>query len=331
MKLLAALAAVAVTAVPLIHAPAPASAAASSIRVDNPNGDEYESGQDVLVDGWNSSDYSESISVECYHSSTGRSATVAPGTFSVSVGSFTGPDTCRIYDDYYEQLAMFRVAAPPTKVSGASVSATSFYPRVRDGYRDTVTFRWSQSHRAPATVRVLNSHGTAVRVATLGSATRSNAWRWNGLNGAGSPVGTGRYRISVTANTNTVSAPVTVASGTVARSFAIRKEGNQASSMATRGDCFARRDSYYQVATLDCWGGRLAQATYRIALPRGAFDVRGAIDLLHSDLDYCCRGRITKGWDRPSALVVSLWAKVTGWRATDVNFVRVTYKRHVRI
>ncbi len=330
MKIVAAVAALAALAVPL-GLPAPADAA-TSITVDNPSGDEYESGAEVVVTGYNGSPYSETLVVECRNSARAPMAEADPGSFSVSVGSFTGPDSCQIRDYYsWDLLATFTVAAPTTTVSAPSVSSGAFYPLVRDRFRDTVTFRWTQSHLGRATIKVVNARGATVRMVTpLGSRGR-NAWSWNGRNRGGDPVVKGRYRVKVTVNANTVSAPVSVTTGVVTRTFSARKEGNVASSFRTGGDCYARRDSYYQTAILDCWGGRFAQAAYRIAIPAAAFDVRGVVDLMSSDLDYCCRGRITKGWSRPSKTSVTFWARVTNWRATEVNFVRVVYKKRVQI
>lgn len=304
----------------------------SPISVDNPNGDEYESGAEIIVTGYNASDYTETLYVECTNSYRSPQADVDPGSFSVSVGSFTGPDTCRIREYWSDELlATFTVAAPITTVSEASVGNDVFYPLVRDGYRDAVAFRWRQNHDARASIKVVNSDGRTVRTATPRAWSGRNAWTWNGKNNNGNLVAQGRYRIKVTVNSNVVSAPVSVKSEVVTRQFRMRKEGNQAASFATRGNCYATRDSYYQIASLDCWGGQYAKANYRIAIPSDAFDLSGTVDLLRTDADICCQGRITKGWSRTSNTRVAFWAKVTNWRATEVNYVRVTYKRKVRI
>jgi hypothetical protein len=304
----------------------------SSISVHNPNGDEYESGTEVFVDGYNGSDYTETFYVECDDAYVTTRVDVAPGYFSESIGSYVGPDTCRIYDYYSgDRLATFKVAPPATTVSDASVSADVFYPLVRDRYQDTVTFRWRQNHDGRATVRVVNADGRTVRTASPWGRQGRNEWTWDGKKDNGALVAKGRYRFKVTVNANTVSAPVAVKTAVVTKRFTKRKEGNQAASFATGGNCFARRDSYYQVAELDCWGGRFAKANYRIPVPVGAFDVRGTIDLLRAGSDLCCQGQITKGWSRPSKRSVAFWAKVTGWRATEVNYVKVVYKQRVRI
>jgi hypothetical protein len=305
--------------------------AASSITVDSPNGDEYASGAEVIVSGVNNSVNTETLSVECDYSSRYPHADVAPGPFSVSVGSFAGPDTCRIYDYDYNQLATFTVARPPTSVSDATVSRDTFYPLVRDGYRDTVLFRWRQDRGARASISVVNADGRTLRTATPYRFRGLNGWTWNGKKDNGDLVAEGRYRIRVTVDSNMVSAGVTVATGFVTKSYRLRKEGNRVSSFSTRGNCYGQRDSYDQVATIDCWGGHHAKANYRFAIPAGAFDVRGTVDLNRNSLDICCQGKITKGWSRPSKRTVALWAQVTGWRTTDVNFVRVTYKKRTRI
>lgn len=322
---------VAATVLSVVGLTAPAYAY-SSISVDSPNGDEYASGAEVTVTGYNDSADVETLYVECTNSYRSPQADVDPGAFSVSVGSFTGPDTCRIRDWYTEdKLATFTVAAPRTTVSDASVGSDSFYPLVRDGFKDSVVFHWRQDHRARATIRVVNSDAKTVRKVTPRASRGRNSWTWNGKNNSANPVPKGRYRITVTANANKVSAPVSVRTEIVTRGFSSRREGNEGASFSTRGNCYARRDSYYQIANLDCWGGSYAKASYRFVIPANAFDVDGTVNLRKSDADICCRGRITRGWSRTSKRTVGLWARVTKWRATEVNFVRVTYKRKVRI
>ncbi|MGH3345537.1 MAG: FlgD immunoglobulin-like domain containing protein [Nocardioides sp.] len=332
MKLFKAAAAVLVACTVSVVGFAVPAYAYSPITVDSPNGDEFESGAKVSVAGYNESDSWETIEVECNNSNQSPWADVAPGSFSVSVGSFTGPDTCWIRDSAsWDLLATFTVASPATTVSDASVNNDAFYPVVRDGYRDKVVFRWRQNHDGRATIKVTNSDGRTVRTATPRAWQGRNDWTWDGKNGNGNRVAKGRYRIKVTVNSNTVSAAVTVKTEIVTKTFRKRREGNQASSFTTRGNCYASRDSYDQVASLDCWGGRYAKAKYRFVIPAKAFDVRGTVDLRQNALDICCQGRITKGWSRPSNRSVALWAQVTGWRATDVDYVRVVYKQKVRI
>ena len=332
MKFLMAAAALVAVAVSPLAIALPAHAGASPITVDSPAGDEYASGAEVIVTGTNNSTTVETISVECDNSSRFPREDVAPGPFTVSIGSFIGPDTCRIHD-YYNgyQLTTFTVADAPTSVGNPSVNHDTFYPLVRDGFRDTVTFRWWQEHRGTASISVVNADGRTVRTAAPSGSRGRNTWAWNGRRDNGDFAAEGHYRIRVTVNTNMVSAGVTLATALETRTYRVRREGNQATSLTTRGNCYARRDRYDQVATLDCWGGRLARAGYRFTIPAAAFDVRGLVDLNRNSLDICCDGRITKGWGRTSQRTVVLWAQVTGWRTTDVNFVRVTWKKKVRI
>ena len=331
MKLLKAAAALVAVAVSPLAIATPAHAA-SPVTIDSPAGEEYPSGTEVIVVGTNDSSSAETLYVACDNTFDEPQRDVEPGAFSVSFGRFTGPDSCRIYDYFRgDQLASFTVAAPPTSVADPSVSRDTFYPLVREGYQDTVTFRWWQQRRARASVSVVNSDGRVVRTASPMAYRGRNSWVWNGRKSNGDLAATGRYRIRVTVNTNLVSAGVTVATATQTRTYVVRREGNQATSLVTRGSCYAQRDRSYQIATIDCWGGRFAKANYRIGIPAAAFDVRGLIDLNRNSLDICCDGRITKGWSRTSSRGVTLWAMVTGWRTTDINFVRVTYKKKVRI
>jgi hypothetical protein len=246
---------------------------------------------------------------------------------------FSGPDSCQI-EDYFtgDLLATFSVSGPAITVSDASVSLDTFYPLVRDRYQDSVKFSWRQDNNGRATITVKNSAtGKVVRTATPSAWQGRNDWTWNGKSADGERVAEGRYRIAVRVNANVVFAPVKVDSKVVTRTYRIRKEGNQCVRFSTRGNCYAQRDSYEMLAYLDCWAGRYARAQYQLAIPARAFGVRGKVDLLRSDSDICCRGRISKGWSRATKRKVVLWAKVTNWRASTVNFVRVTYKSKVRV
>lgn len=306
--------------------------AASPITIYSPSGEEYPAGEPITVTGFNGSDSTGGFWVYCNNRPT-RSIFVDPGSFSEPLGSFTVPDSCQI-EDYFsgDLLATFTVGGPATTVSDATVSLDTFYPLVRDRYQDSVKFRWRQDDVGRATITVTSaSTGRVVRTATPSAWQGRNDWTWNGLNADGDPVAKGRYRIAVRVNANSVFATVKVNSKIVTRTFAQRKEGNQGVQFSTRGNCYASRDSYNQLAYLDCWSGRYAKARYRLRVPANAFDVRGKVDLLRNDSDICCRGRISKGWSRPSKRTVVLWAQVTDLRATTVNFVRLTYKAKVRI
>ena len=66
----------------------------------------------------------------------------------------------------YAEFATFDVAAPPLPplaLSQASISATSFYPRVRDGYRDNVRVSWTSNRAAATSASVRNAAGRIVR------------------------------------------------------------------------------------------------------------------------------------------------------------------------
>ncbi|UAL30008.1 hypothetical protein K8W59_00110 [Nocardioides rotundus] len=305
----------------------------SPIDVYSPSGEQFSSGASVIVEGFNEGDPSE---IETYCDSGGWSGgfAVPTGNFTVNLGSFEGPEWCEIRDrNTGDRLATFSVAAPEPvmTVSNASVNVAKFYPLVRDGYRDSVRFSWRQDGDERPTIEVVNADGVSVRTLRPWAWAGRNDWTWNGKNDNGNFVAKGSYRIRVDGGSNVATARVTLTSEIVTRTFTKRKEGNQASSFRTRGNCYGQRDSYYEIAYLDCWGGRFARANYGISIPANAFDLTGRVDLLQSDLDLCCRGRITKGWKRSSSRRVSFWAMVTNWRATEVNFVRVTYKARVRI
>jgi hypothetical protein len=306
--------------------------AATAITVYSPQGTLFSSGSSVTVDGYNGSGGVGQLSVHC-NQAPSRYPSVSSGSFSVPLGSYAGPDDCWISDDDTgDYLGSFSVSEPGDTVSDGAVNRATFYPLVRDDYQDSARFSWRQSSDARPTLSIVDTAtGAVVRTATPYAYTGRNTWDWNGKDDLRQLVTEGRYNITVTLDGTSTSASVRVDSEIVAREFSVRKEGNQGVRFSTRGNCQAYRDSYEMVATLDCWGGRWARGKYVLSIPANAIDVRGTIDLVRSDADICCRGRITKGWSRTSKRSVAFWAQVSGWRATTINFVRVRYTADVRI
>jgi len=89
----------------------------------------------------------------------------------------------------FTEFGRFSVVAPQQpalSLSSATISATAFYPLVRDGYRDNVSLRWNTNRAAATSVSVLNRAGSRVRTAGLGRG------RTRGCGTAGSPAGAWR-------------------------------------------------------------------------------------------------------------------------------------------
>jgi hypothetical protein len=87
---------------------------------------------------------------------------------------------------------------PPVRVLSTNLQPTTFYPLVRDGFRDFTAYSFTLNQPGSGTVRVVNRTGHVVR--TFSFSSRS-AWtvRWNGRNSSGQKVKTGYYRFRVSA------------------------------------------------------------------------------------------------------------------------------------
>lgn len=272
----------------------------------------------------------QSQSYEFYnYASTGRRA--------LPITALKGPDSsCRATLDDYDSGAYaavdFAVAAPSLTLSRTSVSPATFYPLVRDGYRDTTKAAYTLSQAARVTAKVTNSQGRVVRSTRLSQGAGSRSWTWNGLRNDGTKAAAGAYRLSIVATsggvTKSFSSRVDVKTAIVTRTKTIRRDGSTG-AFATRGSCYASRSG--GVATLDCWGGSYARATYRFRLPASAFSVAWSAPGAVASSDICCDGTIRKTGVRTSSTSFVVTATVTGWRAYEVRAAKVTYKVKQRI
>lgn len=264
-------------------------------------------------------------------------------TFTWSPPAVSGPTGCdlEVYNSYYDVYVTrtFSVAAPPPppmNVGDASVTPATFYPLVRDGYRDTTKMRYRLNQRANVVATVTKSDGSRVRRVTVGwQRSGSRSWSWNGRRNNGTKVRPGRYTIKVTATSasgskDAVSRRVSVATATVTRKGSKSRWGD-AGNAATGGNCRVTRDRYNGTGTLDCWGGSYAQMTYGFQIPSNAYDFRWSVSGELSSADICCDGIVSKTGTRTSPTQAVVRVKVTGWRAYEVSRVRVSYTYKTRI
>jgi hypothetical protein len=264
--------------------------------------------------------------------------------FSLPAPPSPDVDVCRIIaqDQATGQnytLATFEVSDSPLTdlaLSGATLSATYFYPRVVDSYRDTVALSWHVSRRTHQTVRILNSNSSVMRTATMPSQLGgTHRFTWNGRTNSGAMVAPGTYRIFVTARTldgtqtRSFYRVVSVRTGLFYVRKSLSRYGN-VSSASRSGPCFVERDSQERTTSLDCWGGRYARAAYAFRLPSNATRVAYAVSGHRNYGDLCCDGRITRTGERVTSTLFRVQVQVTGWRAYDVAGVRVSYTTRVR-
>lgn len=238
-----------------------------------------------------------------------------------------------------EVLTNFTTAAPPPppfSLSNAAVSPVTFYPLVRDGYADSTRFSYKINRTAQVVATVTaNATGRRVKKVALGSvASGTRSWAWNGTNDAGSKVATGGYTITMAATSSgktlRAARSVKVATANRVSHHWASRNGIQGSP-ATKGNCNVERDNYYEVSTLDCWGGSYAQMTYNFSIPAAAYNLQWHIVTQLGDNDICCQGNVLKIKARPTPTHAYARVKVTGWRAADVGGVVLEWDTKRRI
>jgi len=242
----------------------------------------------------------------------------------------------------------------------------TFYPRIRDGYRDGVRFvaygapivdratgnDYPQDLTTPQAWSIVVRNSSGYRVASHSETTGENddpnwwvggEWYWNGKNLAGVPVGVGTFKVTTTM-TNTETGEKDTAVDTVyaktamtyPRTTKVRHPG-LTSSRARTTSC--RIDDVYVGADddqglpwgweldLDCWGGRYALANYRFAVPSNATNVTFAV---RGERGCCTNGRVIKTGSRVSSTRYNVRVKVTNWASFTVREVSLTYTQAVR-
>jgi hypothetical protein len=145
-------------------------------------------------------------------------------------------------------------------------------------------------------------------------------------------VKTGTYRLQVTAKnaltTKTAIAKLTVATGW--RTLRVNKSrwGSNASSASASGACSASPDDYAGTMTLDCWGSGSASASYRFAIPAGAYNFDWS---LPTSQGCCYDGSFSKTGSRTSATSYVVKLYLDYWRGADIESASLsyTYKKQV--
>jgi hypothetical protein len=225
------------------------------------------------------------------------------------------------------------IGLPRVWVSATSLSARTFYPLVRDGYRDTVRYSFTLNQTGSGTVRVTNRHGLVVRSYRF-RGRRSMSVTWGGRTNAGRRVKPGYYRFRVVAHahgTNTRSAARTtrVRTGWKNVRHTGARYGQSTSSRSKSGACYFKHDGYYNTDLLmDSWGGTCT-AHWVVRVPRGAFRVTHRIlGIRYPGLDL--GGPVTKRAVRTTRSV-RFTVTVSDFAAYDVVGVYAKWTTRVRI
>lgn len=224
----------------------------------------------------------------------------------------------------------FQVASAP-QIYQASASPQTFYPTVRDGFRDGTLLTFAVDG-SPSTARMVvrNAAGRAVRswswsdVGYGDSVSRT----WDGKNAAGKLLPLGWYTVGFSASnevgTDTVTRDVRIHRRRVELTRNPSKWGVQTSSRSRRGNCSTYPAGGGALA-LDCWGGRYAQAEHRYRIPTSVQRLRYTVYYIRQ----CCspgRMQLTHRW-RGNHLTVRV--RATRWRRIDWVASEVRYRQTV--
>jgi hypothetical protein len=222
----------------------------------------------------------------------------------------------------------------------------TFYPTVRDGFRDTVTFTAHAANLVDEfgdpvsqtwNINIYNADGHRV-ASTAGTVRewRDIRWTWNTKNQrTGNPVPTGRYKavLDVVNDDNgdgdTMTSALWAKTDTVNKRITKSRTGVQTSSRWRRGDCQVTRDGWLDGPSslyLDCRGGKTG-ANYGFVLPRNATNVAWAMRGSHG---FGWDGRIIKTGKRVTPTRFRVGVTVTGWEAYSIKRANVTYTTKVK-
>lgn len=257
-------------------------------------------------------------------------------TFNFSAFSTPGRYTITAYDSYYGVAATstFTVLAPPMKVVNPAASPATFYPLVRDRFKDSTSIGYTLNRRAFVTAHVLRvADGRWVRHVDVGTQNAGRRhWTWNGLTSTGKRVVPGRYRIEIDAEapdgtSSSTRTAVTARTSVVTKRVTQSRYGNRAAT-SHRGNCYTNRDSYSGEVTLDCWAGKWAQATYKFTIPTNAKNLSWRV---RGEQNCCDSGQLTRTGKRTSARAFRVQVRVTYWRSYTVRRVSVSYTYRQRV
>lgn len=223
-------------------------------------------------------------------------------------------------------------------ITSASTNITTFYPLVRDGYRDGVKMSWRTTAAADTVIRVRNSSGTVIRRVELGRRSGGyNSWYWNGRKNNGDKVQAGTYRIAVSGigatRNDSIARAVTANTRWKVEEWRSWKAGSTTQNINTTGSCGASPDYWNYTLYLDCWDfdnstSDHAVAKYNLPIHANAYDITWRL----STRQGCCYGgEFQKTGYRVDADTYRVSILIGGDRSVYIYRARVDYKRRVRI
>jgi hypothetical protein len=169
---------------------------------------------------------------------------------------------------------------PRLTLTDVRVGPSTFYPLVRDGFRDTTTIRFRTNKTSRNRIQV-KKNGRTVRRVDLGNQPQGpHRWVWNGKDSGGRKVTPGYYNLQVSTSasgeTKKVSRRVKAHTRVLRRNFSKSKRGTAYRSRGKRGNC--NFDGFQGEALLTCLFG-VAWADYAFEMSPGSLRhiVRGPV------------------------------------------------------
>ena len=191
-----------------------------------------------------------------------------PGQLTVDATDATDTTTASAVEQLTAKVV--KPLPPPVQVTSTSLSPRSFYPLVRDGYRDTAIYHFTLNEPANGRVQIRNHAGYVVKSFKF-SNQQSMTVKWNGRNKHNHKVKPGTYRFQVNAhnaNNSVTSAnrKIKVKTGyKLVHRFATQTGRN---GVAGHSGCNQHPSGNYWL--IDCTGGSGGSVTYRHTFPRNA-------------------------------------------------------------
>lgn len=230
-----------------------------------------------------------------------------------------------------------RAVSTVPEIRKFTASPTTFFPTVRDGYRDGVSFTgWSneiETRDWPEqswNITIRNANGVKVAERSGMYPDWDGAhWDWKGKDLNGNPVKVGTYKATftvtntMTGEEDTATLTLTATSDTIYRKVERSHTGVQTSSRSRSSHCYIYAWDSNTLA-LDCWGGNYAIARYGFSVPSKARDIRFAVTSSR-DGDGTVR---SAGWRTGDHVDVAV--KATGYAIAWVDRVSISYKIPVR-
>lgn len=219
----------------------------------------------------------------------------------------------------------------PFEITSLKSSYSTFYPVIRDGYRDQVgILAKTTAITHHAYWEVYREDGSLLR--RVYKTSNPGYWQWDGLYpGSGAPVRPGTYVIKLRAwgysGYDSAAIKVIVFTGYVSKTYRKYKAGSDG-RFSTSGPCYISR--YDGSADFDSWGGTCV-GNYYLAVPSAAYNVYGSAIGQFGDSDLCCEGSVTRTYKRTSNTVVRVTVKVNGKRAWIVDSAYVRYALKAKV